>query len=264
MVPPAGEGEKNPDDEWVIKVLSDNKAEAISDPRYHFLLEEEGYILNRKSLAFINIFSQNNYAARGHTSSWNRNKPASREYGTMVRFQYINDTDVQASIKHEEDELKEAAEDDLKYIDYISKLPTSSEKRYISFGLYGNNLRYTGGAIENAKLAKVYFPGWICRYYITSDVSMDIKNELSSQGAELVDIPSGEGMAAGMFYRFFIAADDTVDRYIIRDVDSRLNARDRIAVEDWIKSKEKVHIVRLVCLLCLFGKTLALFLYMYV
>ena len=244
MVPPAGEGEETPDDEWVIKVSSDNKAEAISDPRYHFLLEEEGYILNKKALAFINIFSQSKYAARGHTENWNRDKPAGREYGAMVRFQYVNETEVLASIKHEEDEIKEAAEDDLKYIDYISKLPSSTENRYISFGLYGNNLRYTGGALENAKLAKVYFPGWKCRYYVTSDVSADLKNELTSQGAELVDIPSGEGLSAGMFYRFLIAVDDSVDRYIIIDVDSRLNARDRIAVEEWIKSKEKVHIVR--------------------
>ena len=244
MVPPAAEGEPTPDDEWVIKVSSDNRGEAISDPSYHFLLEEEGYLLNSKAMAFVNIFSENKYAARGHTASWRRDRSAGREYGTMVRFQHVNESDVVASIHHEEDEINEAAEDDLKYIDYISKLPSSTERRYISFGLYGNNLRYTGGAIENAKLAKVYFPGWTCRYYVTSDVSAEVKNELTSQGAELVDIPPGEGLSAGMFYRFLIAVDDKVDRYIIRDVDSHLNARDRIAVEEWIRSGEKIHIVR--------------------
>jgi hypothetical protein len=35
------------------------------------------------------------------------------------------------------------------------------------------------------------------------------------------------GYASGMFWRFMVGADATVDRYIVRDVDSRLNARDR-------------------------------------
>jgi len=41
-----------------------------------------------------------------------------------------------------------------------------------------------------------------------------------------------------------IASDSTVDRYIIHDVDSRLNSRDRIAIEEWITSKYPIHIVR--------------------
>ena len=40
------------------------------------------------------------------------------------------------------------------------------------------------------------------------------------------------------------AADSSVDRFVVRDVDSRLNARDRIAVEEWIESKLPVHILR--------------------
>ena len=91
-------------------------------------------------------------------------------------------SEITESIQHEEQESKEASEDDLKYIDWISKLPKSDEKRVISFGLYGNNFKYTNGAIENAKLAKVYFPGWTCRYYVTSDVAGEIKAELVSQG----------------------------------------------------------------------------------
>jgi len=41
-----------------------------------------------------------------------------------------------------------------------------------------------------------------------------------------------------------VASDPAVDRYIVRDVDSRLNARDRIAVEDWIHSSYPAHILR--------------------
>lgn len=52
------------------------------------------------------------------------------------------------------------------------------------------------------------------------------------------------GYASGMFYRFLVAVDHNVDRYIIRDVDSRLNSRDRLAVEEWINSKLAIHIER--------------------
>ena len=79
---------------------------------------------------------------------------------------------------------------------------------------------------------------------MTGDVTNEVKAELVAQGAELIDIPVGQGLAAGMFFRFLVAVDNEVDRYIIRDVDSRLNSRDRIAVEDWIRSGRKVHVLR--------------------
>jgi hypothetical protein len=50
---------------------------------------------------------------------------------------------------------------------------------------------------------------------------------LKTLGAEIESIPPGKGYISGMFWRFLVAADPTVDRYIIRDADSRMNARDR-------------------------------------
>jgi hypothetical protein len=50
---------------------------------------------------------------------------------------------------------------------------------------------------------------------------------LKGLGAEILPVPSGMGYSSGMFWRFMVAVDSTVDRYIVRDVDSRLNARDR-------------------------------------
>ena len=40
-------------DEWVVKVGTDNLEEAKNDTRYHFLIEDEGYVLNKRSMAFI-------------------------------------------------------------------------------------------------------------------------------------------------------------------------------------------------------------------
>ena len=50
--------------------------------------------------------------------------------------------------------------------------------------------------------------------------------------------------ARRMFERFLVAADPEVDRFIVRDSDSRLNPRERLAVEEWIASGELVHTIR--------------------
>jgi len=108
MVPPTPQEAV---DEWVVKVGSESKVEALNDTRYiicclsicyyymitilfryHFLFEEAGYLLNRNALAFVNVFPQSEYAVRGHSSSWDRSKPAGREYGASMRFLFINES----------------------------------------------------------------------------------------------------------------------------------------------------------------------------
>ena len=84
----------------------------------------------------------------------------------------------------------------------------------------------------------------VCRFYVTSDVPSDTIDALKKLGAEVELVPAGMGYSSGMFWRFMPAADSSVDRFVVRDVDSRLNARDRIAVEEWIESKLPVHILR--------------------
>lgn len=54
----------------------------------------------------------------------------------------------------------------------------------------------------------------------------------------------GDDMSFGMLWRFSIAGDESVDRYVIRDVDSRLNTRERLAVQDWIESGFPLHVMR--------------------
>jgi hypothetical protein len=122
-----------------------------------------------------------------------------------------------------------------KYISDISKFPKSSEKRVISFGLYGSDPKYTEGAEKNLKLSKIYFPNWICRFYVY-DIPQSLHDKIVSAGAEVMKTSQ-----KSMLSRFFVAVDPTVDRYIIRDIDSRLNARDAFAVQQWIESGMKLH-----------------------
>ena len=47
-----------------------------------------------------------------------------------------------------------------------------------------------------------------------------------------------------MMWRFLVADDTSLDRFIVRDSDSRLTERDAVAVYEWVKSGKAFHCVR--------------------
>lgn len=120
------------------------------------------------------------------------------------------------------------------------------QKNIVSYGLYGDKPKYMIGALRNAELVKYILPGWNCRFYHDSTVPKHILHSLTNLGAELIDVSSGgmQGGIGGMFWRFLIAGDETVDRFIIRDVDSRLNPREAAAIKEWIESGVAFHSMR--------------------
>jgi len=113
-------------------------------------------------------------------------------------------------------------------------------EKIISFSLWGNNPKYTIGAIRNAELAKEIYPGWVCKFYVGEDVSQTIKDNLHNLNARVITM-SDSGWN-GMFWRFFAAnGQDTV---ISRDTDSRLSLREKAAVDEWLASDKDFHIMR--------------------
>lgn len=116
-------------------------------------------------------------------------------------------------------------------------------KKIISFSLWGQNPRYTIGALKNQELAKVIYPDWICRFYIGDNVPPDImkKLELSS---EVVKMKGYECDWKSTFWRFLPAGEPDVDVMISRDTDSRLSMREKIAVDEWLASKSAFHLMR--------------------
>ena len=119
-------------------------------------------------------------------------------------------------------------------------------KKIISFSLWGDDAKYTSGALENLRMSKSLYQGWTCRYYIDENtVPEETVISLKEGGAELVY--QGNRIKSfwhGLFWRFYAASDSTVDIMISRDCDSRLTERDRIAVEEWLNSNKDFHIIR--------------------
>jgi hypothetical protein len=117
-------------------------------------------------------------------------------------------------------------------------------KKIISFSLWGNNPIYTQGAIRNAELAKEVYPDWICRYYVGKSTPNDITEKLKHfNNTEVIEMDN-DGDWTGMFWRFYPAGENDVDVVIVRDCDSRLNNRERDAVNEWLNSDKGFHIMR--------------------
>ena len=116
--------------------------------------------------------------------------------------------------------------------------------RIISFSLYGSAPLYCEGAVRNVELARAIYPGWRCRFYIDETVPPRYLDALAERGAEVLHIDQRVGPSYCRFCRFLPAADPAVERFIVRDADSRLNVPERAPVEAWIQSGESFHIMR--------------------
>lgn len=112
----------------------------------------------------------------------------------------------------------------------------------IAFSLYGNIPKYVVGAIENAKLARMIYPGWRCIFYVNDTVPSQAILELVANDADVRSVSDRHPLQNGPLWRYLTADSENV--WLIRDVDSRLNDREKSAVDEWLRSGKKYHIMR--------------------
>ena len=112
----------------------------------------------------------------------------------------------------------------------------------LAYSLYGDDGRYTQGALINAKLFKHIFPGWMMRVYHDNTVPPHILDSLETAGVELHDM-SGSDLNP-MTWRFLAASNSSVNMFCSRDVDSRLTYREFLAVQEWERSEFPAHVIR--------------------
>ena len=115
--------------------------------------------------------------------------------------------------------------------------------KLIAFSLWGNDPKYCVGAIKNASLGSSIYPDWKCRFYVGASTSRFYKNKIKENGGEVVEMDE-EGDWSGMFWRFAPAFEKDVEVMISRDTDSRLNMREKYAVDEWLSSDKGFHIMR--------------------
>jgi len=116
------------------------------------------------------------------------------------------------------------------------------KNNYISYSLWGNKEIFTIGAIRNAELAKKIYKDWQVIIYYDNTVPQNVIDKLLSLDVQLVDM-TNSGIY-GLFWRF-LAIDIPDSEFIIfRDADSRLSKREKLAVDEWMKSDKVLHVMR--------------------
>jgi len=115
-------------------------------------------------------------------------------------------------------------------------------KKIISYSLWGNNPKYTIGAIKNASLAEIFYPGWVCRFYCSSNVDSNIIKRLEKTSEVIVSNDPPDWTFTTK--RFLPMSEIGVERIIFRDTDSRITQREVDAVNEWIKEDTSLHIMK--------------------
>ena len=123
---------------------------------------------------------------------------------------------------------------------FYEKLQQGKNKKIISFSLYGEKPLYYLGAELNIQEAKEIYPDYICRFYCTKNVPNLEKLKLLAESGEceliVPDLPSPP-----VFWRILACDDPNVDICLQRDCDSIVNHRERVAVDEWLKSGKTLH-----------------------
>lgn len=116
--------------------------------------------------------------------------------------------------------------------------------KVISFSVWGADPKYLHGCEQNIIIAKKIYAGWQTRFYCAQDVPESTVAHLADMGAEIINMQYIQSAWEGLFWRFLPASDSDVDIFISRDIDSRLNEREYVAVEEWLASNKDIHCMR--------------------
>ena len=122
--------------------------------------------------------------------------------------------------------------------------PDVPERNVIAFSLWGTENRYLRGAKENVLAAKYLYPGWSCRFYVDRTVPEETLGDLVSEGAHIIVMETASKLFGGLFWRFLVADDPSIDRYLVRDADSIPTIKERVAVGEWLESDKHFHMIR--------------------
>jgi hypothetical protein len=117
-------------------------------------------------------------------------------------------------------------------------------KQVIAFSLWGSQPCYLRGALRNVLLAPDLYPGWTLRFHVDDSVPADFLALLRQGGAEVALQPSGQSLRQRLCWRFQVANDPAVGRFLVRDCDSVFSLREVQAVQAWCASDRWFHVIR--------------------
>ena len=114
--------------------------------------------------------------------------------------------------------------------------------KYISFSLWGTDQLYCIGALENAKLVNNIYKDWKMVVYYDNSVPENIINSLNE--LNVLTINANNKNMYEPFWRFLASDINDCEYAVFRDCDSRISVREKLAVDEWIRSGKILHVMR--------------------
>lgn len=115
---------------------------------------------------------------------------------------------------------------------------------YIAYSVFGNDEIYLVGALRNAEMQKIYYPGWQNVFYVDKALGhSDFLVKLVDTGSKVV-VSDHSISRNKRSWRFAAALLHDAEYVIFRDSDSRLGLREASAVMEWLNSGKPLHIMR--------------------
>jgi tetratricopeptide (TPR) repeat protein len=120
----------------------------------------------------------------------------------------------------------------------------SPERNVICFSLWGADPKYTLHAVLNASRVPRVYPGWRARFYVDDSVPVEILRALEDYGARVIRVANDPRENLRLFWRFLASDDPGVERFLCRDCDAVVNLREKAAVDEWLASGRRFHLMR--------------------
>tara|TARA_B100000795_G_scaffold269133_1_gene257667 strand:- start:1324 stop:2280 length:957 start_codon:yes stop_codon:yes gene_type:complete len=129
----------------------------------------------------------------------------------------------------------------------VNKLVVEKHCKYmhnniVSFCLYGEKEMYIKGALRNIEQYGEKYKDSTCYFYVRNDVSEETLVQLKKKGVVVECIDMVDWYM--MFTRFLPFENPENKFYLSRDCDCRLIHREEKAIEEWLESDKKFHIIR--------------------
>ncbi len=124
--------------------------------------------------------------------------------------------------------------------------PLNPAENVIAYCLWGNNPRYHVPLLESVRIRPHLFPAWSIRVYHDDSVDPSYLQTLAAQGVDLrpMALPPSVPAHRRLLWRFEVASDPAVQRFLCRDADSLLSVKERVAVDAWLNSSFWFHAMR--------------------
>ena len=121
------------------------------------------------------------------------------------------------------------------------------DRNVIAFSLFGGNSKYCESAVLNVQEQPRIYPHWVCRFYVDASVPESVISRLRKDGAQIVPIDGSAAHWPGPMWRLLALDDPLAHRILFRDADSVISRREAAAVDQWLISGKRFHMMRDAC-----------------